>query len=268
MANEVGSSTGRGYVSQQELHRKVDTFTPMDNYEKIRRLFDFERGGLKILIVGSGFGELDERLRSLGNTVVGMDINVSEKNHSAGERGGFIECDITAPWPEQLRGAGFDLAVMTDVPEHVYDPKFLIDEAARVLAPNGKIIFGVPNAFDIRQRIALLRGKGIVHWDNLRYGEPAWRYAHVRFFTFGDVLDIVNASGWRAERVQLNFMSGGIVPRRMLPPFVRRALLKFWPGLFSGKFIVLMSRDEERGAGSLIGSKPDLILIDHTPPGV
>jgi 2-polyprenyl-3-methyl-5-hydroxy-6-metoxy-1,4-benzoquinol methylase len=248
------------YIDQQTLHRQIDTYTPADNYEKIRRLFDFEKGGWKILIVGSGYGALDERLRKFGNTVIGTDVNVSDLNRAAAERGDFIECDITQAWPEKLRGGNFDLVIMTDVPEHVYDPAFLLEEAKSVLAPNGKIIFGVPNAFDLRQRLHVLRGKGIVHWDNVRYGEPGWRYAHVRFFSYADVASVCEAAGWHVEKMQLNFMVGGVIPRRALPAFVRRALLHMWPGLFSGKFIALLTRDVKK--------EQELILLDRTPTGM
>ena len=244
-------------TTQQTLHRETNTFTPSDNYEKVRRLFPFERGGWKILNVGSGYGALDERLRAYGNIVVGMDINVSELNRKASERGDFVECDITQPWPQQIRNQNFDLAIITDVPEHVYDPAFLLEEAKRSLAPNGKIIFGVPNAFDLRQRTAILRGQGTVHWDNVQYHEPSWRYAHIRFFSHGDIAGICAATGWHVEKMQLNFMAGGIIPRRAIPPFIRRTLLRAWPGLFSGKFIALLSRDATK--------KQELILLDHTP---
>ena len=64
-------------------------------------------------------------------------------------------------------------------------------------------------------------------------------------------------TGWHVEKMQLNFMAGGVIPRRALPPFVRRWLVSQWPGLFSGKFIAVLSRDKTK--------EQEFILLDHTP---
>jgi SAM-dependent methyltransferase len=43
-----------------------------------------------------------------------------------------------------LEPAGYDTVLLTDVLEHVYRPALLLGEIARVLAPGGKLLLGVP----------------------------------------------------------------------------------------------------------------------------
>lgn len=245
-------------MDQTQLHRQKSTFRPVDTYEKIKRLLDFEDGQkLNILDVGCGAGILDEYLGGLGHKVVGLDIF---KNQDA-KKSGFIQCDINFIWP--VDDKTFDIVVCADVPEHMYDPKHILRESLRVLKNEGKVIFGVPNHFDIRQRFRMLLGRGIVHWDHLRYGEKSWSYAHIRFFTLGELLMMFNEEKWMAQKIQLNFMGGGIIPGRLIPSFIRTILVCWWPNLFSGKFIFLLGQNKDA-----VMQEAEYICLSKTPLGL
>ena len=224
-------------MDQTEWHQSKKTFHEIDNYEKVKRLVDFEQGPkLSILDVGCGPGVLGRHLRNLGHTVTGLDIytdQTADKDH-------IINCDINLAWP--VADASVDIVITTDVPEHVYDPTHILHEAYRILKPNGKLIFGVPNHFDLRQRLHTLLGRGIIHWDHVRFDESGWNYAHIRFFTLPELYAGFRANSWNPDISQFNFMGGGIIPTRFTPSFIRRFLVKTWPNLFSGKFIFLLSK--------------------------
>jgi 2-polyprenyl-3-methyl-5-hydroxy-6-metoxy-1,4-benzoquinol methylase len=244
-------------MDQLALHQQFQTFDGADVYQKIKRLLDFETNGkFRILDVGSGNGLLGERLFKLGHQVVGLDIN-----RQAAQKSWVKVCDISQSWP--VDSSGFDVVVCTDTAEHVYDPAHILAETKRVLKPSGNLIFGVPNHFDLRQRLRMLFGKGIVHWDNIKNKQNAWQYAHIRFFSLADVRRMLIEQGWEIVKAQYNFMGAGIVPARFTPKFLRMFLLKFWPGLFSGKFIFLL-----RPKGNNTVGKPAQIFIPNTPEGL
>ncbi len=253
-------------MDQTSLHASKTTYRPMNVYEKVKRLFDFEAAGpKKILNVGSGSGILDQFLRDKGYEVVSLDV-LPPLNGAYLKESDFIKTDINLPWP--VERSGFDLVICTDVPEHLYDPMHVLREAKLALKENGKLIFGVPNHFDLRQRLRTLFGNGIVHWDSLQYGETAWLYAHIRFFNLADLKKMFSAAAWQIEKFQFNFMGGGLVPRSLTPNFFRRWLVKKWPALFSGKFIVLAAPRSAQPDLKNTKTEPKFIYLDHTPEGL
>jgi len=223
-------------MNQTEFHEKEKTYAFFDTYEKIKRLLNFGKGGLNILDVGCGSGILDENLEEMGNKVIGLDIDDCAK----GKNFNFIKCDLNLAWP--VAEKTFDAVICTDVLEHCYDMAHIIRQSERALKDSGRIIIGIPNHFDLRQRLNMLFGKGIVHWDHLRFGEKSWSYSHIRFINLFEAREFFSGLGWIPVKEQFNFMGTGIVPAKITPRFFRRLLLKVWPNVFSGKFLFLLQK--------------------------
>lgn len=244
-------------MDQSDFYKLYATFEASETYEKVRRLLNFETAEkFNILDVGSGSGELGKKLLSLGHRVTGLDIN-----KEALLAPWVKEADITKAW--SAAPASFDLVICCDVAEHVADPPHILNQAKLVLKPAGRLIFGVPNHFDLRQRLRLLFGGGIVHWDNLRHNQRAWDYAHIRFFTLWELKKMFEENGFFIEAEQYNFMGGGLVPARLTPRWLKKLLVRAWPGLFSGKFIFLLAYGPQARLGG--GKK---IIIPYTPFGL
>ncbi|MDR3642000.1 MAG: class I SAM-dependent methyltransferase [Candidatus Doudnabacteria bacterium] len=245
-------------MSSAEYHSANETFQPSDSYQKVKRLLDFESAKkLRILDVGSGSGALGNKLIGLGHQVTGLDVNPE-----ALKCPWVMLCDVTKDWPVEEQS--FDAVVCTDVAEHLEDPGHILRQSKKVLRPDGVLIFGVPNHFDLRQRLRMLFGGGIVHWDNIRHGQYAESYMHLRFFTLKDLVRLFNREHFFIDKSQYNFMGGGIMPSRFTPVFVRKFLLARWPGLFSGKFIFLLRpRTVDKNH-----DKPQVILLPATPRGL
>ncbi len=247
-------------MNQSEFHQNTKTSYEVNTFEKVKRLLDFEYGPkLKILDVGSGSGMLDLHLAKLGHDVTAIDLQEPQhenvRNNNVWQ---FNKADISQTWPSADKT--FDLVICTDVPEHMYYPEHILQEAQRVLKDDGQLIFGVPNHFDIRQRLRLLVGQGIVHWDNIRHGATAWDYGHIRFFTPHELEEKFSQTGLHIAARQFNFMGAGVVPS-WSPEFLRLFLLEAWPGLFSGKFVYLLSKTTQ-------AKQPRLVLVSRTKSGM
>jgi 2-polyprenyl-3-methyl-5-hydroxy-6-metoxy-1,4-benzoquinol methylase len=227
-------------MDQFKFHEKGNIFVYVDTYEKIKRLLDFKKGGLNILDVGCGFGLLGERLSKYKNAVTGLDVNENSNKKNFN----FIKCDISENWPVQEKK--FDVIICTDVMEHLYDASHIIKQAEKALKEEGFLIVGIPNHFDFCQRLRMLFGKGIVHWNQLQYGEKSWSYGHIRFLNLFEARDFFKNNDWQIAKEQFNFMGAGVVPASLTPAFARITLLKAWPNLFSGKFIFLLKKGKEK----------------------
>jgi 2-polyprenyl-6-hydroxyphenyl methylase / 3-demethylubiquinone-9 3-methyltransferase len=97
---------------------------------------------VKILDMGCGAGFLTHDMAKLGHEVVGIDLSeeslqVAEKLDETG-RIKYLQADVTKiPFPE----ASFDVVCAMDLLEHIENPKAVVQEAARLLKPDGLFFF-------------------------------------------------------------------------------------------------------------------------------
>jgi 2-polyprenyl-3-methyl-5-hydroxy-6-metoxy-1,4-benzoquinol methylase len=104
--------------------------------------FPFEGGG-RVLDFGCGAGWLSARLRDRGFDVTAMDFSEHAARHVR-ETYGIPALVGSLPHPD-LATASFDIVVMGAVLEHVHDPHRIIDAAAQLLVPGGRLVLSVPN---------------------------------------------------------------------------------------------------------------------------
>lgn len=117
-----------------------------------RWLFDINvridgRQGLRVLEVGSGYGDILMYLRSRGCAVLGTDLSPSAAA-KAGENG--VEVRVGNLVDLQLPRESFDAAIMSHSLEHVPDPNAELRELHRILVPGGRLHIAVPNGAAVR----------------------------------------------------------------------------------------------------------------------
>jgi SAM-dependent methyltransferase len=162
----------------------------------------------RVLDVGCGRGQLGEAIRALGWEVWGVENSEEACRTARGRIDRLIEADLHdyAAVAREVGETRFDALVFSDVLEHVYDPRTVLEAYARFLKPGARVLISVPNAVVWTNRLQWTFGR-------VRYADTGvMDRTHVRFFTFRTARELVEASGFRLERTDST-------------PFLVRALL-------------------------------------------
>ncbi len=220
--------------------------------------------GLKILDVGCSYGALGEAMTKKGNVVFGLDISQAAIERARTRVHFAAVADITKQdsLPPEIAEERFDLVVMGDIVEHVYDPLGVLVSARKLLKKDGKLLLSVPNIANWLTRLQLLLGR----WDYAVSG--VMDRTHLRFFTLRSARRLVRAAGYEVVGVSATpyFSRALAVPVRNLlfpgsrdrapedpgklmeSPMYRRylhyvypvesAIAQCWKSLFAFQFII------------------------------
>jgi 2-polyprenyl-3-methyl-5-hydroxy-6-metoxy-1,4-benzoquinol methylase len=126
-------------------------------YERLVRDFPAPKPGARLLDIGCGSGEFLARMKEVGWTVVGHEI---DPKAAAGARKRGIEVVLGPLDPKSFDGL-FDAITMHHVIEHVHSPVEVLSICFRLLAPGGRLWMATPNAD------ALGRRRFGAHWIGL-----------------------------------------------------------------------------------------------------
>lgn len=165
------------------------------------------------LDVGCGRGQLGEAVRALGWKVWGIETS-REACATARER---LDRVIEADLLDRDRVAGavgdtrFDALVFSDVLEHLYDPRTVLESYLALAKPGARVFVSVPNAVVWTNRLSWALGR--VRYDDTGVMDRT----HIRFFTFDTATDLVRAAGCEVERVT----STPYIARAVLPALKR-----------------------------------------------
>ena len=213
-----------------------------NNFSKIEKFLPELSPGAKILDIGCGHGSVSHELVKRGFEVYGMEINrdAIESLKVKGFR--VVECDITEPFNLNEK---FDLVLLLDVLEHVFDPLSLLGEAAKVLKDGGEIIVSVPLYFDLIDRLRILFTGSIISYDNLCYGREiygrfrSYNYDHIRFFRPKDIFEMSETFGLSVkEALYFPFWEVGGFTRILRKILVNRYTMKRMPNLLAHSMVV------------------------------
>jgi SAM-dependent methyltransferase len=159
-------------------------------------------GPLKVLDVGAGEGHVLSALRELRADPVSAVAVEPASRRDAGEGSSTWVRDLT-----DVHDAGFDLALLLDVLEHVPDPAVTLSVVASKLRPGGSLLVSVPNVAHWSVRASLLAGR----FDYTDRG--ILDRTHLRFFTQSTLLDLLESTGCTVEAT-----SQSLVPLELLLP--------------------------------------------------
>ncbi len=162
---ELGSAVARadarrtGAVREEERRR--------ESRYRIARIRQFRAGG-RLLDIGCGSGETLQAA-SAAFDVLGVDLSRTAVADAAAHVPGRVLEGSAERLP--LRDASVDVAILTEVLEHAFDPIMALREATRVLRPRGLLAVQTGDVASLRPRLSL---------EDWRYLQPP---VHLNFFS-------------------------------------------------------------------------------------
>lgn len=210
-----------------------------DTFDQRRqsRLARHVRPGDQVLQVDCGPGVLAARLAAAGAHVVGTDLS-AEAVRRAQTRGLAAYQVNLDRQPLPFADASFDVVVSDSQIEHRVDFERYLDECARVLRADGRLIMCVPNAAHWWVRWRLLQG----HFPYVANTPTDW--LHLRFFTLPDLRRLLAQRGVTIAQVDgsASLWVAGLYPgwlRRRPMARLYESLAGWRPTLFARDLIIL-----------------------------
>jgi SAM-dependent methyltransferase len=179
-----------------ELIRVRDVALRDDEDESIplRRAWVLTRVGKarKVLDVGCGTGALGATLIAANNEVHGIELN-AEAALEASRRGLRVKVsDLEEGLPFET--GAYDFVNMGGALEQVFDTRFVLEECARVLRPDGRLLLTVTNLNSLENRARVLAG-------GFPEGTGAYPEDHgggrIRHFNVTKLRELLHTSGFR-----------------------------------------------------------------------
>lgn len=143
----AGGLPGHDHPHGGVYKQHIGLLSPLVDGIRIRKVAAHVSAGARVLDVGCGPAWLMDRIpATCVYTGIDVDPDVTDMNRKARANARFETLDMTSgafPFPSE----SFDAIVMAAVLEHVDEPGRVFKEAARVLAPGGRIIATTPSRF-------------------------------------------------------------------------------------------------------------------------
>jgi SAM-dependent methyltransferase len=185
----------------------------------------------RVLDVGCATGALLDALRERGWEPTGVEISPQMSTYGVERyglpiRAGSLESAAFA-------SASFDLVHASHLIEHLNDPASFLDEAARVLSPDGFLVLTTPNIDGFQAR---LLGR-------------AWRSAicdHLYLFSIRTLTGLLDRHGFEPLRT----VTWGGWAAGLEPAFIKRPLDRWAKRTGRGDVVALLARKSERSGGA------------------
>ncbi|HRD98354.1 MAG TPA: methyltransferase domain-containing protein, partial [Rubrivivax sp.] len=202
-------------------HRQID----LDQRTTLSVLAGLVPPGAQVLDLGTGSGVLGRQLHeNQGCEVDGLTLSADEQAAARPWYRRLVVQDLEDPgWMQAFAGRQYDYIVCADVLEHLRQPELVLQACRSLLRPGGHLLVSIPNVSYAGMTVSLMHGD----WN---YGtEGLLDRTHLRFFTRRSFTRLLQAEGWRVERVEPIemgwFLTEFWTPFDHLPPAVARYLL-------------------------------------------
>lgn len=116
--------------------------------EAARAALGEDRSRVRVLDIGCGGGLASERMAALGYRVTGVDLSegsIETARRHAKASGVAVDYRIGSAFELPAADGSTDLVVISDVLEHLHDLPLATAEMARVLRPDGLVVFDTIN---------------------------------------------------------------------------------------------------------------------------
>lgn len=210
----------------QYYDNKVKCYKPSKIRElKITELLPINLKNLKILDTGCADGTFGAKLTKQGATVYGVDISpLATKIAKKKLKDAFVVDLNNQKLPFSAKY--FDLIIVSEVIEHLFNPKNLLLEVKRVLKDNGRVILTTPNFLYWGNRIKYLFG-------NFKYEKSGvFDESHVHFYTYTSLKAELQESGFKIIRKNHVYAGSNTL----------KTIKDLSPSLFSYQIVILSGK--------------------------
>ena len=150
--------------------------------EEITAEFAPYRQSNRLLDIGCGAGSLLEAARKQGWQAQGLDVSSPAAKHVRELGFEVFEGELhEAAFPSQH----FDVVTAAELLEHIFDPRALVQEVARILRPGGLFWTTTPHARGLSARVLGLDWRCI------------WPPEHLQLFSIGGLKALLGSAGFR-----------------------------------------------------------------------
>lgn len=167
-------------------------------YSNIRldlvNLINTDKTSLKVLEIGAAYGETLYYLKEKGlaDEAIGVELFEDKKNKEKYKKiDRFIFGNINEIDFPEFEGY-FDLILLPDVLEHIFDPKVTLKKVHKYLKGDGEIIVSMPN---IRHYSAFVN---IFIKGDFKYEDSGiFDYTHVKFYCKKNIKELLESANFR-----------------------------------------------------------------------
>ena len=157
----------------------------------------------RVVDIGCGNGALCRELASRGYEVVGCEPSTEGLRFAQDAAPQLVFHELGADDdPSPIGNESFDVAIATEVIEHLVRPRSLPRFAGQLLRPGGHLIISTPYHGYLKNLVLALSNK----WD--AHLNPFWDSGHIKFWSYKTLSQLLNESGFRIVR----FIGAGRLP--------------------------------------------------------
>ena len=177
--------------------------------------------GKRVLDIGCAKGYLGKIFKDQGNYVAGVELSEQAAREARKNVDAVYSFNLEEKWPEEISNQKFDVIIMGEVIEHLFDPEKVLQKIRSIMSAEGSLIITTPNFMTWTNRVRFLFGK-------FRYEDQGmFDFGHIRFFTYDFLREVVRKAGLEI-----------VDEKSIIFPGKLTAILKVWPSLFAWQFVV------------------------------
>ena len=162
-----------------------------------------ELGVRRVVDIGCGNGALCRELASRGYEVVGCEPSADGVRFARSSAPELVFYQIGVDDdPSQVGNETFDVAIATEVIEHLVRPRNLLRFAKQVLRPGGHLIISTPYHGYVKNLVLALTNKWDIHLT------PLWDGGHLKLWSRKTLSQLLKEGDFRLVR----FIGAGRIP--------------------------------------------------------
>ncbi len=231
---------------------------PPDLKAAIGWFYDTIKPQTKFLDFGCSTGYFGSIIKNNKNCVVD-GVEISEDIKQARKvLDKVYSFDLDGDWPKAIFEKQYDYLFFGDVLEHLKDPGVVLQKAAKLLRPNGKVFVSVPNIAHISIRLELMGG----NFEKEPMG--ILDSTHLKYFTLRSFSELAQDAGYEVASVDYTVNDyPDEVLRKALEKLDLKPDKKFWKMVeskearaFQYKFVLKPGLKSKKLVTSLLPTKP------------